>query len=134
MKVKLWHTYYTPKKVTYIVGEVILLWLFWNQGWSLNLLVLFSVISSWWCTNCIFAFIILLEPRGAQEDFENVLKDYYDTIRQGNKPTTTGRRRGKKVDASGCSATTREGNIKKGATFLAVCRGKVFWFPAKSKS
>nr|GEZ05849.1 fanconi anemia group J protein homolog [Tanacetum cinerariifolium] len=31
---------------------------------------------------------ICVEPRGAQEDFENVLKDYYDTIRQGNKPTT----------------------------------------------
>ena len=82
-------------------------------------------------TNCIFAFIILLEPRGAQEDFENVLKDYYDTIRQGKKPTTTGRRRGKKVDAS---ATMSKGNINKGATFLAVCRGKVFRFPATSKS
>ncbi|PWA89161.1 RAD3-like DNA-binding helicase protein [Artemisia annua] len=68
---------------------------------------------------------VCVEPRGAQEDFENVLKDYYDTIRQGNKPTTTGRRRGKKVDASGCSATTSKGNIKKGATFLAVCRGKI---------
>ncbi|GKC00398.1 fanconi anemia group J protein, partial [Tanacetum coccineum] len=68
---------------------------------------------------------VCVEPRGAQEDFENVLKDYYDTIRQGNKPTTTGRRRGKKVDAIGCSATMSNGNIKKGATFLAVCRGKV---------
>ncbi|GKD27485.1 fanconi anemia group J protein [Tanacetum coccineum] len=37
----------------------------------------------------------------------------------------TGRRRGKKVDAIGCSATMSNGNIKKGATFLAVCRGKV---------
>ncbi|GKF23486.1 fanconi anemia group J protein, partial [Tanacetum coccineum] len=68
---------------------------------------------------------VCVEPRGAQEDFENVLKDYYDTIRQGNKPTTTGRRRGKKVDAIGSSATMSNGNIKNGATFLAVCRGKV---------
>ncbi|GJY32323.1 fanconi anemia group J protein, partial [Tanacetum coccineum] len=68
---------------------------------------------------------VCVEPRGAQEDFENVLKDYYDTIRQGNKPTTTARRRGKKVDAIGSSATMSNGNIKNGATFLAVCRGKV---------
>ncbi|PWA66018.1 ATP-dependent helicase, C-terminal [Artemisia annua] len=64
---------------------------------------------------------VCVEPRGAQEEFENVLKDYYDTIRQGNKPTTTGRRRGKKVDAS---ATTSKGNINKVAKFLAVRRGK----------
>ncbi|GJX65205.1 fanconi anemia group J protein [Tanacetum coccineum] len=41
-----------------------------------------------------------LEPRGAQEDFENVLKDYYDTIRQGNKPTTTGERVSEGIDFS----------------------------------
>ncbi|KAL4579106.1 hypothetical protein LXL04_015241 [Taraxacum kok-saghyz] len=58
---------------------------------------------------------VFVEPRGSQDDFEQVLSGYYDTIRQGKKPTI-GRRRGKKVDAI---------SSKKGATFLAVCRGKV---------
>ncbi|KAL8211546.1 hypothetical protein R6Q57_005983 [Mikania cordata] len=65
---------------------------------------------------------VFVEPRG-QDDFEHVLKDYYDTIRQGNKPTT-GRRRGKKWDANCCNTTKSKGNSK-GATLLAVCRGKI---------
>ncbi|KAF5804016.1 putative RNA helicase [Helianthus annuus] len=66
---------------------------------------------------------VFVEPRGGQDDFEHVLKDYYDTIRNGKK-STTGRRRGKKWDTNSCNATKCKGNSK-GATFLAVCRGKV---------
>ncbi|KAI3518646.1 hypothetical protein L1887_07453 [Cichorium endivia] len=62
---------------------------------------------------------VFVEPRGSQDDFEQVLTGYYNTIRQGNK-STIGRRRGKKVNA----ISSKE-NCKKGATFLAVCRGKV---------
>nr|XP_043634675.1 regulator of telomere elongation helicase 1 homolog [Erigeron canadensis] len=67
---------------------------------------------------------VFVEPRGGQEDFEQLLKDYYDTIRHGNKPTN-GRRRTKKWDANCTNATKSKGNSMKGATFLAVCRGKV---------
>ncbi|XP_076944311.1 uncharacterized protein LOC143614894 [Bidens hawaiensis] len=66
---------------------------------------------------------VFVEPRGGQDDFEHVLKDYYATICQGNKPMT-GRRRGKKWDANSCNAIKNKGNSK-GAAFLAVCRGKV---------
>uniref|UniRef100_A0A251UK31 Regulator of telomere elongation helicase 1 homolog n=3 Tax=Helianthus annuus TaxID=4232 RepID=A0A251UK31_HELAN len=60
---------------------------------------------------------VFVEPRGGKDEFENVLKGYFDTIRQGNKPMT-GRRRGC------CNAIKSEGNSN-GATLLAVCRGKV---------
>ncbi|KAM0012938.1 putative RNA helicase [Helianthus debilis subsp. tardiflorus] len=63
------------------------------------------------------------EPRGGKDEFENVLKGYFDTIRQGNKPMT-GRRRDKQWDVNCCNAIKSEGNSN-GATLLAVCRGKV---------
>ncbi|KVI07660.1 ATP-dependent helicase, C-terminal [Cynara cardunculus var. scolymus] len=64
------------------------------------------------------------EPRGGQDDFENVLNGYYDTIHQKNKPMI-GRRRGKRLDANSCNAARSKGNSRTGAAFLAVCRGKV---------
>ncbi|XP_023768865.1 uncharacterized protein LOC111917407 [Lactuca sativa] len=64
---------------------------------------------------------VFVEPRGSQDDFEQVLSGYYDSIRGKKLAIGNGRRRVKKVEAISCS----KGNDKKGATFLAVCRGKV---------
>ncbi|XP_071698535.1 uncharacterized protein [Rutidosis leptorrhynchoides] len=63
---------------------------------------------------------IFVEPRGGQDDFEQILNSYYDTIHQRNK-SVVARRRGKKADSN----TKSKANSGKGATFLAVCRGKV---------
>nr|GMD03348.1 Fanconi anemia group J protein homolog [Ipomoea batatas] len=61
------------------------------------------------------------EPRGSQEEFEYVLKGYYEFIHQGSKPVL-GRGQGKKSEKN--LSGSSEDN-KKGAAFLAVCRGKV---------
>ncbi|XP_059635149.1 uncharacterized protein LOC132277322 isoform X2 [Cornus florida] len=70
---------------------------------------------------------LFVEPRGGnQDEFEAVLKGYYDSIRQGNK-LANGRKRGvKKMDLNKLNATQcTEISKKEGAAFLAVCRGKV---------
>ncbi|XP_010536478.1 PREDICTED: Fanconi anemia group J protein [Tarenaya hassleriana] len=66
---------------------------------------------------------LFIEPRGgAQEKFEPVLKGYYDAIRGKNKPSI-GRK--KKAKKTGPDTTETQDGSKKGAAFLAVCRGKV---------
>ncbi|CAK9325115.1 unnamed protein product [Citrullus colocynthis] len=68
---------------------------------------------------------LFVEPRGgAQEDFDSILKGYYDTIRLGDNFAVGKKRRGKKVKPNhpyvvGCE------NPKEGAALLAVFRGKV---------
>lgn len=71
--------------------------------------------------------MVYAEPRaGSQDDFETVLKGYYDSNRQGNKPTIGRKRRGKKTDPNHFYATeSQESSKKEGAAFLAVCLGKV---------
>nr|GMD43590.1 Fanconi anemia group J protein homolog [Ipomoea batatas] len=64
---------------------------------------------------------LFVEPRGSQEEFESVLKGYYESIHQGRKPVL-GRRKGRKSEKN--LSGSSEDN-KKGAAFLAVCRGKV---------
>ncbi|CAK9178304.1 unnamed protein product [Ilex paraguariensis] len=70
---------------------------------------------------------LFVEPRGgSQDDFDSVLKGYYNSLRQGNKPVICRKRRGKKSDLNNQNATECTGKSKKeGAAFLAVCRGKV---------
>ncbi|GAV88138.1 DEAD_2 domain-containing protein/Helicase_C_2 domain-containing protein [Cephalotus follicularis] len=64
---------------------------------------------------------LFVEPRGsAQEDFEKVLKGYYDSI---SKKTTTGRK--KRIKKMENYYEPPENAKKEGAAFLAVCRGKV---------
>ncbi|KAA8537397.1 hypothetical protein F0562_026916 [Nyssa sinensis] len=69
---------------------------------------------------------LFVEPRGgSQDDFELVLKDYYDSI-LGNKSTIGRKRRGRKLDPNNHQAVEgTENSRKEGAAFLAVCRGKV---------
>nr|GMD07502.1 Fanconi anemia group J protein homolog [Ipomoea batatas] len=62
-----------------------------------------------------------VQPRGSQEEFEYVLKGYYEFIHQGSTPVL-GRGQGKKSEKN--LSGSSEDN-KKGAAFLAVCRGKV---------
>lgn len=72
------------------------------------------------------------EPRGGgQEDFEAVLKGYYDSVRQGNKAVADKKRRTKRLEHTQSSKVGSSGELKKGAAFLAVCRGKVSLCPLK---
>lgn len=70
---------------------------------------------------------LFVEPRGGnQEDFDSILKGYYDCIRQDNRPALGRKRKVKKVDANHLDGNESADNSgKKGAAFLAVCRGKV---------
>jgi Fanconi anemia group J protein len=69
--------------------------------------------------------LVSAEPRGSQDEFEPVLKGYYDSIRLGNKPTFGRKRRVKKIELNHFNVVESPENRKKGAAFLAVCRGKV---------
>ena len=71
--------------------------------------------------------VIYAEPRGgSQDDFEPILKAYYESVRQGTKPTLGRKRRTKKMDLSQSDEKESQDNSKKkGAAFLAVFRGKV---------
>ncbi|XP_015884086.1 uncharacterized protein LOC107419791 [Ziziphus jujuba] len=70
---------------------------------------------------------LFVEPRGgSQDDFESVLKGYYDSIRYGNRPLPVRRKKVKKMGLTHLSANHSVENTKsQGAAFLAVCRGKV---------
>ncbi|KAJ6392425.1 hypothetical protein OIU77_026231 [Salix suchowensis] len=70
---------------------------------------------------------LFVEPRGGnQEDFDSILKGYYDCIRQDNRPALGRKRKVKKVDANHLDGNQlAENSGKGGAAFLAVCRGKV---------
>ncbi|XAR61530.1 RNA helicase [Bertholletia excelsa] len=68
---------------------------------------------------------LFVEPRGgSQEDFEPVLKGYYDSI-QGRKPAIGRNRKGKKIGLTNSDSIDGKPKSKEGAAFLAVCRGKV---------
>ncbi|XP_022135021.1 Fanconi anemia group J protein homolog isoform X2 [Momordica charantia] len=68
---------------------------------------------------------LFVEPRGgSQEDFDSILKGYYDTIRLGDNFAVGKKRRGKKVRPNYPCVTGCE-NPKEGAAFFAVFRGKV---------
>ncbi|KAI4374871.1 hypothetical protein MLD38_012813 [Melastoma candidum] len=70
---------------------------------------------------------LFIEPRsGSQDDFDSVLKGYYDAIHKGKKAEITKKRRIKKPELSqSCKMESSQGLKKEGAAFLAVCRGKV---------
>ena len=78
-------------------------------------------------------FLVNAEPRGGsqEEDFDSVLKGYYDSISQRNVPAIGKKRRIKKSDLKKGAEST-ENFKKEGAAFLAVCRGKVHNFYSKS--
>ncbi|XP_019094422.1 PREDICTED: Fanconi anemia group J protein homolog [Camelina sativa] len=65
---------------------------------------------------------LFIEPRGgATDDFETVLKEYYDSISGKNRLIGRNRR----VKKAGSVVTEAQDDYKKGSAFLAVCRGKV---------
>ncbi|KAM7513981.1 hypothetical protein LguiA_003564 [Lonicera macranthoides] len=69
---------------------------------------------------------LFVEPRGGnQDDFDPVLKGYYDSIRHGTKPVIGKKRRGKRLGLNNRTAMECTETSTKGAAFLAVCRGKV---------
>ncbi|XP_009362870.2 Fanconi anemia group J protein homolog isoform X1 [Pyrus x bretschneideri] len=71
---------------------------------------------------------LFVEPRGGdQEEFDAVLKGYYDSIRKGNKPVFGAKKSANKIAKKSQFAAfkcPRKSNSD-GAAFLAVCRGKV---------
>ncbi|KAJ4702299.1 Fanconi anemia group J protein-like [Melia azedarach] len=70
---------------------------------------------------------LFLEPKaGSQEDFELILKDYYNSVLLGKKPAAGRKKKIKKGGINDVNANESHENTKKyGAGFLAVCRGKV---------
>ncbi|KAK9112453.1 hypothetical protein Scep_019972 [Stephania cephalantha] len=68
---------------------------------------------------------LFIEPKGSQDEFEHVLKGYYNTIHQVNRPTTWKIGRGKKRDHKYSNVEGSPQSVRGGAAFLAVCRGKV---------
>lgn len=68
---------------------------------------------------------IFIEQRGNTNEFEQVLRSYYDTISRKNKPVSRKIRSGLKLIQKRSSSKVSSQNPNKGAAFLAVCRGKV---------
>lgn len=96
-------------------------------------LVLFSVLL-YSQIRCMAAFIFLnitewfvSEPRGSSQDsFEATLKEYYNYIRHGTQNSKGKKIRGRTLGFKNSNLLESMKDIKKeGATFLAVCRGKV---------
>ena len=75
----------------------------------------------------IYIFYWYAEPRGgSQDDFELVLKGYYESINRGSRPTMGKKRRARRIDVNHLHATDSPENSKKGGSaLLGVCRGKV---------
>ncbi|XP_010935304.2 uncharacterized protein [Elaeis guineensis] len=69
---------------------------------------------------------IFVEPRGNVDEFEAVLRGYYDAI-HGNNKTSHGKTRYglKRVSKHLPTKESPQNSIKGGAALLAVCRGKV---------
>ncbi|KAL9448863.1 hypothetical protein AB3S75_010908 [Citrus x aurantiifolia] len=70
---------------------------------------------------------LFVEPKGgSQEDFEIVLKHYYNSISLGSKRAVVRKKRVKREGNNDLNTIESHENAnKKGASFLAVCRGKV---------
>ncbi|KDO85138.1 hypothetical protein CISIN_1g000814mg [Citrus sinensis] len=70
---------------------------------------------------------LFVEPKGgSQEDFEIVLKHYYNSISQGSKCAVVRKKRVKREGNNDLNTIESQENAnKKGASFLAVCRGKI---------
>ncbi|KAJ1411488.1 P-loop containing nucleoside triphosphate hydrolase [Sesbania bispinosa] len=70
---------------------------------------------------------LFVEPRGGnQDDFELVLKGYYDSIHNGKRPALGRKKRIKKNDLNHFHAVDSvQDSQKGGAALLGVCRGKV---------
>ncbi|XP_007018074.2 PREDICTED: Fanconi anemia group J protein isoform X1 [Theobroma cacao] len=67
---------------------------------------------------------LFVEPRGGnQEEFDTVLKGYYDSVSGGKEPGLGRKKRIKKADHNAIEST--EVTNHEGAAFLAVFRGKV---------
>ncbi|KAL8141006.1 hypothetical protein V2J09_007027 [Rumex salicifolius] len=68
---------------------------------------------------------LFVEPRGSQDELENVLKGYYTAVSRGSKQSLGMRQKGKKMNLQCSNSEPLGASKKKGAGFLAVCRGKV---------
>lgn len=69
---------------------------------------------------------VLVEPRGGnQDDFDDTLKGYYNSIHQGGRRDVGRKRKGKNFGMKNLKEIYSTEKSKKGAAFLAVCRGKV---------
>ncbi|CAL9205095.1 unnamed protein product [Musa hybrid cultivar] len=69
--------------------------------------------------------LLFVEPRGAMDEFEPVLKGYYEAIRGNTGAPHVKKRLGLMRASKNPSSKECSQNPAKGAAFLAVCRGKV---------
>ncbi|XP_042384337.1 Fanconi anemia group J protein homolog isoform X1 [Zingiber officinale] len=68
---------------------------------------------------------LFVEPRGATDEFDSLLRGYYDAIRGSTKVVHEKSRLGsRRTIKQPCSKVCSQ-NTPRGAAFLAVCRGKV---------
>ncbi|KAJ3692879.1 hypothetical protein LUZ60_011974 [Juncus effusus] len=65
---------------------------------------------------------VFVEPRGSTDEFDLALKGYYDAIAGKNKAQN--KKNGNKISKNRVIKDSAN-SVKKGAAFLAVCRGKV---------
>lgn len=87
--------------------------------YPLNFLIRFKIY--WSAGICLVEWT---EPRGSADDFDSVLKGYYDSI--NGKRRTSGRfKHNPKKGIQHPAANESEQSLANGAAFLAVCRGKV---------
>lgn len=69
---------------------------------------------------------VLVEPRGGNQDnFDDTLKGYYNSIHQGGRRDVGRKRKGKNLGTKNLKVKDSTEKYNKGAAFLAVCRGKV---------
>lgn len=87
-------------------------------------MLLFLCVSSY--VYWILIIPVLVEPRGGnQDDFDDTLKGYYNSIHQGGKRDVGRKRKGKNLGMRNQKKIDFTEKSEKGAAFLAVCRGKV---------
>ncbi|KAL8088437.1 hypothetical protein AgCh_038285 [Apium graveolens] len=69
---------------------------------------------------------LFVEPRGGNQDnFDDTLKGYYNSIHQGGRRDVGRKRKGKNLGTKNLKVKDSTEKYNKGAAFLAVCRGKV---------
>lgn len=76
----------------------------------------------------LYTYLHISEPRGNNDQFEQLLQDFYRAVKSGKVPPDGNAQGGveKKQHHQYQNVPMRPGNRAGGAAFLAVCRGKVW--------
>lgn len=74
----------------------------------------------------LYTYLYIAEPRGNNDQFEQLLQDFYRAVKLGKLPLDGNAQGFEKKQQHHCqNVPMRPGNRAGGAAFLAVCRGKV---------